>query len=177
MASVRVANEIKQLQRLKRVLDADTRLPLRFDLSSLTVEFTDFRLTIRGLTSPISSTGSADVFKTRWSLPTGYPVAFGPNICFETPIPFHPHVWTSGRICWGSLNGPQREMYLMDWFRSIVEFLQYNQDSTALIKIDSRSPANSDALSWWTQRRARIGGVVPPIDVPRLRFLIEQCRG
>ncbi len=182
MSDERFENEIKQLNRLKTLLEQDSILPLRFDLERLSLDFRRFKLTIRGIKSLISnpnsgSSNTASTFIITVQVPSGYPWNAIPDIRFQQPIPFHPHVWPDGRICWGTANAPQPDLALADWIRGVVEYLQYNQDQGSLLRINPDSPANREATDWWQRNVASLSRYVPPIDIARLRRWIERSRG
>src|SRR3954464_10071030 len=103
MSEERFKNELKQVLRLKTLLDGDTVLPLRFEVTPESLDLRRFRLTLSGVTSLAGSEHRiADKFTLLVEVPTGYPRTAIPNIRFVDPIPFHPHVWESGAICWGT---------------------------------------------------------------------------
>ncbi len=177
--SDRFSNEIAQLARLKAVLDRDMVLPLRFDIQRLTLDHRSFRVTIRGIQSlvrnpSLSPSPIANSFAVVVNVPPGYPWTQIPNIKFEDPIPFHPHVYLNGGICWGTRNEPQPDWTLSDWLYQIIEYLQYSNE---LLKINPNSPANTDARNWWQAHRNSVSQYVPPIDMARLRSLIDRSRG
>jgi ubiquitin-protein ligase len=182
MIGERYKNEIIQLLRLKKVLDGETKLPLRFDLERLSVDSRKFKLTIRGITSLINiprsgSTYTASTFILTVEIPSGYPQTAIPDIRFQQPIPFHPHIHSDGRICWGTGNEPQIDLNLLDWFRVVIEYLQYYQDQSSRFKMNSSSPANTTARDWWRNNSSTISRYVPPIDISRLCHWIDQSRG
>jgi len=168
--------------RLKQLLDHDTILPLRLRVDPLNLDWRRFRLTITGITSltnnPDSSRSpTSPAVALPVEVPLGYPESRIPDIRFESPIPFHPHIWPDGRICWGTQDRPQFDLTLADWVRGVIEYLQYSQGEGSLFHIDSTSPANAQALAWWQRNRSRINRYVTPIDMARLRFWINQSRG
>jgi len=179
--SDRFTNEITQLTRLKAVLDRDSVLPLRFDIQRLTLDHRRFKLTIRGISSLIrnpsfsSSPATANSFTLIVNVPSGYPWHQIPDIRFQEPFPFHPHIWPDGRVCWGTSNTPQPDLTLSDWLYNVIEYLQYNRE--ALLRMNPNSPANQAALEWWKGNKQSISRYVPPIDMARLRLLIDRLRG
>jgi ubiquitin-protein ligase len=178
MSEQRFRNELKQLLRLKTLLDGDTVLPLRFEITPESLDLRRFRLTLSGITSLAGSPHrTADKFTLLVEVPTGYPQTKIPNIRFIEPVPFHPHVYLNGIICWGTGNTAQIDLFLVDWFRGIVEYLQYDQDHRSLLRIDPGSPANRIALEWWLANSHRISSFVKPIDLRRLRYWIDHSRG
>lgn len=180
MNDIRLENELKHLTRLKNILDKDTILPIRFEIQKKSLDFRTFSITITGIKSLIknpklTSNYSAQRFNTTWNIPIGYPWTRYPNIIFVSPIPYHPHIYTSGAICWGSLSGPQPDYALADWFRFIIEFLVINENS--LMKINTNSPANHDATKWWKSNNYLLYKYITRLDMPRLRFWIDRTRG
>jgi ubiquitin-protein ligase len=178
MSEERFKNELKQILRLKTLLDGDTVLPLRFEITPESLNLRRFRLTLSGVTSLAgSSHRTANKFILLVEVPAGYPRTAIPNIRFVDPIPFHPHVYESGKICWGTVSSPQVDLFLVDWLRGVIEYLQYDQDQGSLLRIDPTSPANSTAMEWWLANSRRISSFVRPIDLSRLRFWINRSRG
>ena len=182
MSDERFKNEITQLTRLKNILQSDVVLPLRFDIQPLGLGYRRFKLTITGITSLVMNPGSsalrtANTFTVNVEVPLGYPWTAKPEIRFEPPLPFHPHIWPAGSICWGSGNNPNPDLTLADWIRGVVEYLQYNQDQASLLRMNPSSPANREAMQWWQSQRGSVSRYVPPIDMARLRVWINQTRG
>lgn len=177
MYEERIRVEVAQLLKLKRLLDADRVLPLRFDAERRSLNSRDWALVIRGIESPTSATSRVAQFNVSLHVAQGYPWTAMPKIAFDGPVPFHPHIFPDGRICWGSGSKAQPDLTLVDWFRGLIEYLQHNQDSGSLYQVNPNSPANQEALTWWQRNRRQISKVVPPIDMDRLRFWISQCRG
>ncbi|MEN3335189.1 MAG: Ubiquitin-conjugating enzyme [Blastocatellia bacterium] len=182
MNEERFKTELNQLITIKRILQDDKILPLRFDIERLTLDHRRFKVTIRGITSLIVGSSSsfpmtANNFPIRIEVPSGYPWHAIPSIRFESPIPFHPHVFTHGGICWGTGNSPNPDLTISDWIRGVVEYLQYNQDQASMLKINPSSPANREALNWWQQNNGSIRRYIPPIDMARFRVWINRTRG
>ena len=178
--SDRFNNEIAHLARLKILLDSDTVLPLRLGIQRLSLDHRRFKLEIKGMSSIIldpslSSSAISRSFNLLVNVSLAYPWSEIPNIRFQDPIPFHPHIWEDGRICWGTSNDPQPDMMLADWVRSVVDYLQYHRDS--LLQVNMNSPANHDALAWWENHRNEISAFIPAINRARLINLIERSRG
>lgn len=175
----RLSREISQIARLQRLLEEDTVLPLRIKFERRTLDSRESRITlsgIRGLVGVPARPGDAtrNEFVIHLQVPPEYPWHRIPNIQFIGNIPFHPHVWANGTICWGTAGNPQPDLMLVDWLARIVEYLQFNQ--TSLIGVNPNSPANGNALSWWQGHRNRLADFVPPIDLARLRFWMEQAK-
>jgi len=180
VADNRFENEIKHLNRLKNTLEKDKILTIRFELIRLSLDFRSFRIKISGVNSLIrkpnlSTNYLSNNFSTIWRIPSGYPWSAIPDIQFEQPIPFHPHVFLSGKICWGTLSISQPDMSLSDWLRSVIEYLTYNQNS--LVGINIYSPANGDATKWWQFNNNNIPKFIKQIDMNRFRFWIDHTRG
>jgi len=181
VTDVRFKREMDHLLRLKTILDSDTILPLRFDVEPLSLDLRRSKITIKGIRSLTGNPDqtaacTGDRFTITMEVPQGYPWNAIPNIRFGSPVPFHPHVWTNGGICWGTANAPQPDRWLADWFRGVVEYLQYNQDPVSMLRINPDSPANSSAMVWWQSKGSSISRYVTSIDMSRLRFWIDQLR-
>lgn len=178
MNNERFRNEFNQLIKLKSLLENDAILPLRFDIERLTLEGKKFKLVISGITCLVNNPEqTARTFTLTVEVPSGYPNTAIPNIKFQDCIPFHPHIFPGGSICWGTGSVPQPDLILADWIRGVVEYLQYNQDRGSMLKINHDSPANRDARDWWQRNKRNISHYIPPIDMNRLRFWINQSRG
>lgn len=180
MADQRLDNEKKHLLRLKVVLDKDAALQVRFEIIPLSLDYRTFRIVINGIKSlifnpQVTTKYSSSSFNTIWRIPSGYPWEAIPNIQFENPIPFHPHVWKDGRICWGTQNKAQPDYVLADWLRCLIEYLAFNQNS--LIQMNTGSPANSEANDLWKSNKSIIQRNISVIDMNRLRFWIDHSRG
>ncbi|MGH2531798.1 MAG: ubiquitin-conjugating enzyme E2 variant [Thermomicrobiales bacterium] len=178
-ADVRFQREIAQIPRLQKLLEADQVLPLRLAFERQSLDLRRSRVTMRGLRSIVAEPGvlrggDADVFTITLAVPPEYPWSRIPDIRFIGNIPFHPHVWTHGGICWGTAHTPQPDLMLVDWLVRIVEYLQFNQSS--LIGINQTSPANGAAMRWWQRHARDIARYVPPIDLARLRFWADQAK-
>lgn len=171
----RFPNDLKHLLTLKELLDGDQVLPVRIHLERQSLDFRRFTLTLSGVEGLAIGTNTfckVSSFLVWVEVPPGYPKSAPPNICFIEPIPFHPHVWTNGVICWGEeLRNPQPNMFLVDWFKELVKYIAYEES-----KINSGSPANGQALDWWQQHRRSLGRYVAPLDMPRLRFWVDKAK-
>lgn len=182
MSDERFKNEINHLFKLRSVLENDLFLPIRFDIERSSLDFRRFKLTVRGIKSLISnpdsgSSNTATAFAITVEVPLGYPWTAIPDIRFQKNIPFHPHVWSDGRICWGSGSAPQPDLALADWIRGVLEYLQYNQDQGSFLQINPNSPANKEAMDWWQRNKDNISRYVPKINMARLRSWIDRTRG
>ncbi len=182
MLEERYRREIQHLLRLKEILEHDTVLPLRIEIRRQSLGFRRFIVTITGIRSVVLprsgvEPSTANRFVVEVSVPSGYPHNAIPHIRFQAPIPYHPHVYRSGEICWGTGNTPQLDLWLADWIRAVIEYLQYNQDPGSALRINPRSPANGEALRWWRQHQRSLRRYVPPIDMGRLRRWIDATRG
>jgi len=180
MGDIRFDNEIKHLIRLKQIIDNDNILPLRFNIQRKSLNFRLFEISINGITSlvespEISANFHSSNFNTTWNIPVGYPWTAIPNIIFNKPIPFHPHVFRSGGICWGSLSTAQPDYTLADWLRCVIEYLVQNKNT--LIRINTSSPANHEATLWWSRNISNLNRYVSTIDLARFRYWIDRTRG
>lgn len=173
----RYINEIRQLNTLKNLLERDKTLPIRIDLEFENLARTIFKITINGITSlianPLNNNSTANKFLIRVKVATD-PFREIPIITFLDPIPFHPHIYTNGSICWGTLNTPQPDKVLLDWLYNIIEYLLYTD---TLLIINVNSPANREAVELWQNNRNKILENVSKINMERLRYLIQIARG
>lgn len=177
MSEVRFNTEIAQLGRLCQLLASDRRLTLRLELKRQGLTWRKFFLGIHGLSAlAVSGEGwtHASNFWVDVTVPPTYPDQ-PPIFQFQKPtIPFHPHIWVTGAICWGSANRARRDLMLIDWVRDLIDYLQFGQGAS--MAINRNSPANSKAVAWHDSNKSRIGQFVPRIDMERLRFFVDQAR-
>lgn len=183
MSVDRYKQEYLQLSRLVQLLNADTNVPIRLAIQPEDLSRRKFKLRISGMRSLVANPDSNSAparatFNLRVSIPPGYPSRESPDIWFEDPIPFHPHVFLDGRICWGTAWRAQRNLMLADWIRGVIEFLEYYQDPGSSFGINEDSPANPEAMSWWHGHRDSIARYVPPVrSLSRFRLLIDRAKG
>jgi ubiquitin-protein ligase len=175
----RIGREIAQIPRLQHLLASDTVLPLRMSFERKSLDSRHSTIRFDGIQSMITDPGrsrrpTSSTFLIDLRVPSGYPWSAIPQIQFLDAVPFHPHVFRDGRICWGTADTPQPDLMLVDWIARVVEYLQFNQAS--LIGINPNSPANSEALAWWRKNGASVARHVPPIDLARLRFWVNQSK-
>jgi ubiquitin-protein ligase len=173
----RFKNELENLLLFKRVLDGDNVLPVRLEIERMSLDYRRFKVVINGIKSLTANkdgtrAGTGTAFKILVEVPPEYPFTAIPNIQFQDTIPFHPHVYTDGRICWGTVNSPQPDLSLADWIRQVLEYLTYNKDS--IIKMNPNSPANRTALDWWQSNKLMISSSVTSIDMSRVRLLVNR---
>jgi ubiquitin-protein ligase len=173
----RFKNELESLLLFKRVLDGDNVLPVRLEIERMSLDYRRFKVVINGIKSLTANedgtrAGTGTAFNILVEVPPGYPFTAIPNIRFQDPIPFHPHVFDHGGICWGTANYPQPDLSLADWIRQVLEYLTYNKDS--LIKMNPNSPANRAALDWWQLNKLMISSYVTSIDMSRVRLLVNR---
>lgn len=67
-----------------------------------------------------------------------------PVVDFEKPIVFHPNVYDSGRICFGTKWLPTQGLDLL--VKRIVKIITYEPDI-----LNEKSPANQTALKWYAK--------------------------
>lgn len=65
-----------------------------------------------------------------------------PSVNFEKPIVFHPNIYDSGRICFGTKWLPTQGLDLL--VKRVVKIITYEPDI-----LNEASPANSKALTWY----------------------------
>ncbi|MHB8807211.1 MAG: hypothetical protein ACYC59_06485 [Anaerolineaceae bacterium] len=180
MENSRFRNELEQLFRLKNLLDEDRVLPIRFDVNRKSLDFHWFEIVIHGLDSPIINNIKPKVIKDffiDFTIPPGYPWDSLPHLIFIKNIPFHPNIYTSGNICWGDLGySSQPDLHLVDWFGLSIDLLQFTQEKEGFIVLNSGSPANVSASTWWNGNKFRINQLITKIDIVRLRFWIDKSR-
>jgi len=182
MSDERFQNEMKHLYALRDLLEQDTRLPLRLRIERGSLDFREFSLKLSGISAFVAdpcSTGqsTAPAFSLNFRVPEGYPFSTIPNISFGEPVPLHPHIWTDGRICWGTAWNPRPDLQLSHWLVHVVEYLQYSQGDQSTLDINRNSLANRDALHCWDAHRKDLGRYVPPIDLARLRLHVARTCG
>lgn len=59
------------------------------------------------LTLPARTGGN---FRARLTFPQTYPL-MPPSLTFQTPIPFHPNIYSDGRLCISILHPPEEDQY------------------------------------------------------------------
>jgi ubiquitin-protein ligase len=165
--------ELKNLTILKRLLDRDPILPLRFDIQRIgdSYDLRRFQMTIRGVEGFIAEPGTASHYKSNLFIVTvdteSYPEKI-PKIGFDQPILFHPHVYPiNGGFCWGPSKESDPSQTLLYWFSSIVKYIQYDPGRIG------DDPANGKADEWWKKNRSRIHEYIRPIDLVRLQHIIR----
>ncbi len=172
----RYRNEINHLLTLKELLDNDSILLLRFSVKPGSLDFRRFELIMSGLEGLITSPSDSSSYKrTSFSIsvevPPGYPLLSIPLIKFLQPIPFHPHIFTTGNICWGTGNAPQLDLCLVDWFLRVVEYIAYVKTW-----INPDSPANGSAMRWWIANKRSVDRYIQPINLSRLRVWVDNAK-
>ena len=73
-----------------------------------------------------------------------YPFSGGEPIVYLKPIIFHPHVYSSGRICLGKKWMPTETLDL--FVKRVLSIITYDPSV-----IDFKSPANGEALNWYNK--------------------------
>jgi len=148
---------IRRLESFQRLLAHDIKTPVRISMNYLTLDKRQFILTITGITSPVILDNGytyGNTFRVRVEVPDGFPEAI-PNIKFEQAIPFHPHVFRSGNICWGTYNvGSASNPSLIVWVVNLLYYLEYNQHPA--YQMNMNSPANVTARDFYMQHRTTI---------------------
>ena len=176
MNEKRFQNELRQLRRLKDLLDGDIVLPLRIQIERKSLDSRKLEVTLTGITSLVGpSHQSCSSFTLSTEISPEHPNV-NPTFRFLPPIPFHPHVWIDrGAICWGTRNTLQKDLCLVDWVLGVIEFLQFNQDVGCFLVIDRNSLANKDAWNWLESNKRNLARYVPRIDMARLRYFVNQA--
>jgi ubiquitin-protein ligase len=160
---------IRRLESFRRLLANDIITPVRISMNYLDLAKREFILTITGVKSPIiTPTGYSygDTFRIKITVPDGFPEAI-PVIKFERVIPFHPHVFRSGDICWGTYNvGQVSNPSLIVWVVNLLYYLEYNQHPAYQMNV--LSPANVMARDAYQQQRDIIVRGISPTHMERV---------
>jgi ubiquitin-protein ligase len=148
---------IRRLETFKRLLSFDIVTPVRISMAYKTVDKRQFVVTISGVNSPIVVDSGYDygkTFQVHFDVPAEFPTAI-PVIKFAQPIPFHPHVYRSGDICWGTYNvGNPSNPSLIVWVVNLLYYLEYNQHPA--YQMNLLSPANVVARNTYQQQQSTI---------------------
>jgi ubiquitin-protein ligase len=80
-----------------------------------------------------------------------------PNAVFKTKV-FHPNVYSSGKICFGTKWLPTEGLDLL--VKRIVQIITFDQSI-----LNESSPANGDALSWYRKAKQKHPGAFPTQSV------------
>lgn len=94
-------------------------------------------------------------FSARLSFPKNYPLS-PPTMTFLAPIPFHPNVYTNGKVCISILHPPEEDKY---GYESAAErWSPVQTPETILLSVISllhspndESPANVEAARLWRE--------------------------
>jgi ubiquitin-protein ligase len=176
--SERIRNEVSQLLRLKKILDADKKLPVRIDIERRGLTFSSFLLRLRGVEGliavPRAGTGwKTSAFNLDVTLPPGYPNSADPQFTFHPPIPFHPHIWPHGSFCWGDVMDSKVDMSLVDWVVKTIEFINWTE---SIVARDDPG-ANREAKQWWEAHKGQATRhYLIPVDLARLRFFVNNVK-
>ncbi len=65
-----------------------------------------------------------------------------PTVSFEKPIVFHPNIYSSGRICFGTKWLPTEGLDLL--VKRVIKIITFDADI-----LNEQSPANTSALNWY----------------------------
>jgi hypothetical protein len=173
--------ELRQLLAFRDKINEDRLLGLRLEISQPpgVIDFSQLVVKFVGLTTLVVSGGSytktRDPISLSMTIPSGHASQTKVKTAFLRPVPFHPHVYTSGEICWGNVsNADSSSWTLVMWIMAAIEYLQLNQDS--FIGINPHSPANPIANGWWRSNRGSISREVPQIDLAKLRQISYSVR-
>lgn len=160
---------IRRLESFRRLLANDIITKVRISTYYLNLAKREFILTITGVKSPIiTPTGYTwgDTFRVKITVPDGFPEII-PVIKFEHVIPFHPHVFRSGDICWGTYNdGQVSNPSLIVWVVNLLYYLEWNQHPA--YQMNMQSPANVTARDAYKQQRDIIVGGILPTHMERV---------
>jgi ubiquitin-protein ligase len=90
--------------------------------------------------------------KVQIELTSRYPFQ-EPNAVFKTKV-FHPNVYTSGKICFGTKWLPTEGLDLL--VKRIVQIITFDQSI-----LNENSPANGDALAWYRKAKKKDPNAFP----------------
>ena len=171
--------ELRQLMVFRDLIAADPQVRFTIKLTKDALDYSRLLVTFNGLaTLTVNGSGfqkHAGPVSARFTIPPGHAATTRVSIGFTGPVPFHPHVYTNGSICWGNVASSESGSWtLVLWTIALLEILQLNQQS--FIGINPQSPANPDANRWRNSHQNQIGREVPPIDLARVRQLSYQVR-
>lgn len=170
--------ELRQLLVFRDLVNNDPRTEFQIAVTREALDYSQLKVTFTGLTTLICD-GSGHrrhrgPISARYTIPAGHAATSRVGIDFLPPVPFHPHVGTSGWICWGSVAGQHGGSWTLTlWTIALLEMLQFNQDS--FIGINPQSPANGAAERWRQQNSGRISREVPQIDLGHIRRLSSKA--
>lgn len=160
---------IRRLEAFQSYLSHDIITKIRISMAYQSVDKRRFMLTISGVKSPVIANSEytyADEFQAQFDIPDAFPTAI-PVIKFQHPIPFHPHVFRSGSICWGTYNvGNATKPSLIVWVVNLLYYLEYNQHPAYRMNLDS--PANMTARNLYMQNPASITQNIPRFKMFRV---------
>jgi ubiquitin-conjugating enzyme E2 G1 len=96
-------------------------------------------------------------FSCQLTFPPEYPL-LPPSLKFQSPIPFHPNIYTDGRLCISILHPPEDDQY---GYESAAErWSPVQTPETILLSVVSllhdpndESPANVEAARLWREER------------------------
>ncbi|KAN0104930.1 ubiquitin conjugating enzyme [Hyaloscypha variabilis] len=100
-------------------------------------------------------------FRCHLSFPPEYPL-LPPSLTFKSPIPFHPNIYTDGRLCISILHPPEDDQY---GYESAAErWSPVQTPETILLSVVSllhdpndESPANVEAARLWREEKEGSG--------------------
>ena len=171
--------ELRQLLGFRDLIGADPKIAFRIEIAREAHDYSQLLVKFIGLTTLVVNGSSyrktTEPITAHFSIPPGHAATTRVTISFRQPVPFHPHVFPSGSICWGSVSNEDAGSWtLVMWTIALLEYVQFNQQT--FIGINPNSPANRDANDWWKSHRTSISRNVPPVDLARVRQLSYQVR-
>lgn len=158
--------ELNYLFTFANLVNADVKLGLRIEIKRCNFTFSEFNVNLIGIKFPVKENGKVrfqNEAVVHVKVPSGYPFQANPILRFFEPIPFHPHIYTNGEICFGDLN-IMIDYTLLEWLLLIFEILSY-RSKNSIFKL-SGSLANSEAYDW-----LKLNGAPNNLDISRLRNL------
>lgn len=174
--------ELKQLVIFKDLANSQANIGFKLDLKKApgNLDYSDLLVTVSGLkVLVVSGSGyraTTEGIPARFVIPPGHPNSSRVSVSFTNPVPFHPHVYTNGSICWGSVATSDAGSWTLTlWTIAVLEYLQMNQRT--FIGVNTNSPANSSANAWYQQNRRKLDRTLPSLDFSRIRKLADQAIG
>lgn len=172
--------ELRQLLTFRDLISADKRVPFTIEIEKEALDYSRLLVRFVGLKTLVvdgpghrTHTGPITALVT---IPPGHAALNRVSISFRDPVPFHPHVFTSGSICWGSVAQSDAGSWtLVLWTLALLEYLMMNQKS--FIGINPSSPANRNALNWWSSNKNRLASEITQVDLNYVRQLSQKARG
>lgn len=119
----------------------------------------DYAIVIKNIESLVGTTPynyiKATEHEFNIKIPPGYPNRHHPNVFFKKTI-FHPNWWDDGRLCYGEW---ESNTTLSEFVIDIVRMMQFDI-------VNTKSPANHEANSWYIQNKNIIDNMIKKVQFP-----------